>query len=198
MKISILVGTLLLAGAAQAATFEYTGALADPNQIFEVIFTVTQANTTITAQTFGWHEGDFDPVLWLFSSTMQQITKNDDACNGQGCSPVNRDSLINATLGPGTYTLVLTTFDQHWWVYGTPGTPPYVTTTGWSYMGDFSGLPPNYDLVLTTGSAIAAPNTQLVFPPHDNAPEPSSALLIAAGGALLAWGSKRRRAVIRR
>ena len=194
MRKTLLFGGALLfcTALAHATSLEYTGAFADPNQIFEIQFTVTQT-TTITAQTFGWHQGNFDPVLWLFSSTFQQITKNDDACNGQnlpaGCgTTVNRDSLITATIPPGSYTIVMTTFDQHWWVFGTPGTPSFVKNTGWSYMGDFGGLPHNYDLVFTTSTSIGTPATQLAFPPRDDtAPEPGTAFLLAAGGASLAW-----------
>jgi hypothetical protein len=193
-KTLLLTAALLLCSACgHAASLEYTGTFTDPNQLFQVQFTLTQT-TTVTAETFSWRQGNFDPVVWLFTSTFQQITKNDDICNGQGCSPVNRDSMISATIGPGTYVLAMTTFDQHWWVYGAQGTPSYVKNTGWSYMGDFSGLPRNYDLVFTTSTTIATPTTGLIFPPRDDtAPEPGTMLLLAAGGALLAWRRFKKR-----
>jgi hypothetical protein len=186
-KLPFAAALVFCVASGHATSLEYTGTFADPNQLFEVQFTVTQT-TTVTAQTFSWRQGNFDPVLWLFTSTFQQITKDDDICNGQGCSPVNRDSMITATIGPGTYILAMTTFDQHWWVYGAPGTPSYVKNTGWSYMGDFSGLPQNYDLVFTTNTTIGTPTTGLIFPPRDDsAPEPGTAFLLAAGGVFLFW-----------
>src|SRR5208283_478955 len=93
-KALTLIG--LLASACYAQTFNYSGSLSSPNQVFELSFTLT-APTNVTIATTSWAAGNFDPVMWLFDASLNQVAKNDDACNGQGCSPIDRDSLIQIT-----------------------------------------------------------------------------------------------------
>src|SRR5437870_4907659 len=76
------------ARAATAGTLTYTGSLADPNQILQIIFTVA-STSDVSIQTTSWKAGNFDTVLWLFDAAGNQVTKNDDSCNGVGCSPVD-------------------------------------------------------------------------------------------------------------
>ena len=158
-------------GFATAASLTFDGTLSDPNQIVQIIFTL-DSTSSVTIQTTSWKAGNFDPVLWLFDSAGNQVTKDDDTCNGVGCSPINRDSFVQvAALGPGTYTAFLSTWDQHFWRAIAAGNPPGVVVTGWSYLGGFWGLPPNYSLTLMTSANINPPYVQVIFPPSNNGPD---------------------------
>src|SRR5437868_5034995 len=83
----ILVALFTFSYAADGQTYSYSGKLSSPNQIFQIWFTLP-GSSNVTVQTTSWKAGNFDPVVWLFDSNGSQISKNDDACNGQGCSPV--------------------------------------------------------------------------------------------------------------
>ena len=180
---SAMLAMALLSGAAQLAgqTFNYSGSLADPNKVFQIVFTLNSpANVTI--KTTSWQAGNFDPVVWLFDADTNQIQKNDDSCNGVGCSPISRDSLIQVqSLAAGTYTVYLSAYDQHFWRAGAAGNPPGVLVTGWSYQGDFAGLPSNYAMTLTTSVNIATPYTALIFPPSDVGPAAPTLISPAKG-----------------
>ena len=176
--IALLSGCCLAIG----QTFNYSGSLSNANQVFQIWFTLP-SSANVTLQTTSWNAGNFDPVVWLFDANGNQVAKNDDACNGQGCSPVSRDSLVQITsLEPGTYTAIVSAYDQHFWRAGAAGNPPGVVVTGWSYQGDFGGLPPNYAATLTTSVNISTPFTQTIFPPSDTGPA-SPALISPANGA---------------
>ncbi len=178
-RVLTLIG--LLAGVCHAQTFNYSGSLSSPNQVFELSFTLT-APTNVTIETTSWAAGNFDPVMWLFDSTGTQVEKDDDACNGQGCSPIDRDSLIQITgLAAGTYTAIVSAYDQHYWRAGAAGNPAGVLVSGWSYNGDFANLPPNYAVVFTTSLPIATPVTQTLFPPSDIGPDAPALISPATG-----------------
>ena len=165
--VSAFLGVFASATAATAGTLTYTGSLADPNQILQIIFTVG-STSDVAIQTTSWKTGNFDTVLWLFDAAGNQVTKNDDSCNGVGCSPVDRDSLVHVSaLPPGTYTAILSAWDQHFW----RASPPTISVTGWSYAGGFFGLLPNYSVTMTTSTNIGTPFTQVIFPPSNVGPD---------------------------
>ena len=94
-KHGLLSAIVLLSGSGfvSAQTFNYAGTLSSPNQLFQIWFTLP-SSANVTIKTTSWAAGNFDPVAWLYDANLNQIAKNDDSCNGQGCSPVSRDSLI--------------------------------------------------------------------------------------------------------
>jgi hypothetical protein len=173
-----------------ASTINYTGALPDQNTLFEVKYTLT-TTSTVTISTSGVPTGDFFPVLWLFNSTdTTQLDKNDPA--------VFLNALITEiNQGPGTYDVILTTFDQHYCKGNTVCNGVVYGNTGWSYNGNFFGRSPNFNLTIASDAPLmdnahfSNPNPTQAFP-GTNAPEPGSVGLILAGGAIIGWLRFRR------
>jgi Bacterial pre-peptidase C-terminal domain/PEP-CTERM motif len=192
-KFGFLAVTAFLAGSASlmASTISFSGTLPNPNALFEVQFTLGTASD-LTLQTSSWAAGNFDPVLWLFDSTgATQLAKNDDT------SVSNKDSTISLTgFAAGTYLAVVSSFDQHWCVANTVCNGTVYGNTGWSYNGNFFGRGTGYALSIaataantpTTNSSGVITNAPQAFA----TPEPASAGLLIAGGAVLGWLRFRR------
>lgn len=110
------------AGLASAASYSFTGTLATDDQLQEFTFTLANTNV-ITAVTYGYAggtnqagtlipEGGFDPALAIFDSSGNLLALNDDesTCSqvpGDSMTGACLDSYLSESLGPGTYTLVL-------------------------------------------------------------------------------------------
>jgi hypothetical protein len=123
--------TLLLSAVAisslPAANFAFTGLFLNDSDSRSFTFT-TSGGTTIRTLSYGGgtnisgnivSAGGFDPLLNIFDSLGNQVGSFDDSGGGnpclggitdgtQGCL----DSYFNGPLGAGTYTLVLTQFDN--------------------------------------------------------------------------------------
>ena len=192
-KFGFLAVTAFFAGSASlmASTISFSGTLPNPNALFEVQFTLSTASN-LTLLTSSWAAGNFDPVLWLFDSTgTTQLAKNDDTGVG------NNDSTISLpSFAAGTYLAVVTSFDQHWCVANTICNGTVYGNTGWSYNGNFFGRGTGYALSITA-TAANTPTTnssEVITNPTEvfATPEPASAGLLIAGGAVLGWLRFRR------
>jgi hypothetical protein len=164
---------------ASAASISFQGALAlsagDANDTFAYSFVVS-ASSMVTIQSYGHGgsgnalggtnlagtiipAGGFDPYLSLFNgsgATATFLASNDDgscppgALSGGFC----RDSSLSLTLGPGTYTLVVTAFDNM----------SLAENLGSGTLGDgFTGLG-NYDPSRTNNYAVDISGIDVVSP----------------------------------
>jgi hypothetical protein len=128
---SVLRGLLLSAVAVSAlpadANFSFTGLFRNDSDSQFFTFTTT-GGTTIRTLSYGGglnisgslvSAGGFDPLLNIFDSQGAQVGAFDDSAGGSPClGGIARgtngclDSYFNGSLSAGTYTLVLTQFDN--------------------------------------------------------------------------------------
>jgi hypothetical protein len=109
----------------------------------------------------------------------------------------NNDSTILLTsFAAGTYLAVVTSFDQHWCPANLPCNGTTYGNTGWSYNGNFIGRGTGYALSINaTAACTPVTNSSGVITNATKAfatPEPASAGLLIAGGAVLGWLRFRR------
>jgi hypothetical protein len=113
--------------AVTAANFSFTGAFSASDDAQYFTFS-TSGGTTIRTLSYGGGTnvgellvpaGGFDPLLNIFDQTGAQVGAFDNSATGGGCAPGITpgtdgclDSYFNGPLSPGTYTLVLTQFDN--------------------------------------------------------------------------------------
>jgi hypothetical protein len=189
-----------LAGGAQADAFTLSGNFSSDDQV--ALFTVTLDSAgTMLARSLGYAggvdtlgvshaAGGFDTMLFLFNAAGVLVAQSDDGVNvpADPATGLAADAAFSIALGAGSYTLVLTQYDN--FPLGNLG-------TGFSQAG--SG---NFTPTLSSGctatafcdwSGAARTSAWVLAVEGVSAvPEPASALTLLAGGlALLAW---RRRA----
>lgn len=105
---ALVAASLWLAPAAQAAVVSLSGQLAAHNAQVRVAFSTTGAGT-VSLITSGWDHGvNFDPMLTLFDASGQRVDSNDDDALSPFDPLGNYDARIDATLGAGSWLLVLT------------------------------------------------------------------------------------------
>jgi hypothetical protein len=199
-RFGLLAVTALLAGSAStlmATTITYTGTFPNPNALFEVQFSIAATSTVniFTNGTPGTNE--IFPVLWLFNSTdTTQLDKNDPAA-------LQNASMTETNLAAGIYDVILSTFDQHYCKANTNCNGVFYNNTGWSYNGSFFGGSQNFSVTIQSASTFTD-NTSgcetnsngCINPSPTQAlatPEPATAGLLLAGGAILGWFRFRRR-----
>jgi hypothetical protein len=123
--LSSVLLAVLASSTAIAADVSLTGSFTRDDNIQLVALTLTSPST-VTLRTWSYAggtnaagatipEGGFDPYLALFNSTGLLIADNDDGA-GVPTSPVTGeafDALIRQDLGPGSYILALTQYDNY-------------------------------------------------------------------------------------
>ncbi len=119
-------GLLLTAGAAQAATFSFTGALSEDDEVQFFDFSVDIASDVVlrtwsyaggvNAEGVTIAAGGFDPILAVFAVDGMQIGDNDDGFSSQvNADPVTGsfyDTFLEISLDPGTYSVGVSQFDN--------------------------------------------------------------------------------------
>ena len=193
--LTLLAGTSSIFG----TPIVFNGSLPNPNALFEVSYTIPVGTTaTVTISTSGVPTGDFFPVLWLFNSTdTVQLDKDDP--------PVLQDAtMTEVNQGAGTYDVILGTFDQHYCKANTVCNGVIYGNTGWSYNGSFFGRSTDFTLTISSAGdpindstgCVANPNACINSHPNQAyaaTPEPATAGMLLAGGAVLGWLKFRRR-----
>ena len=186
--------------AAQAASVPYTGTFTRDVDRFRLPFTLLSASQ-ISAVSTSWAGGGFAPVFTLFGGPggLQQEVGSAHTC-GPGSGGVDPatgfcwDALFGATLGAGSYTLVLTQDDN---LAIGPGLADGFTQDGNAdYTAvNYLGLPPGSGKTcINVDTSQRSCNWAFTFSVTPNAasvPEPSALLL--AGLALLMFRSTRPR-----
>lgn len=208
VAITALLG---LASTAHAAPIGYSGTFAEDDDHFEVFFAVASAGQ-VSIQTWSYAggltplgtvvpAGGFAPVLSLFdpSDALLALDTGGTApggCGPRGIDPVTGfclDAFLSLMLGPGTYHLVLTQYDN------TPFGPTYAD--GFLHDGEgnftgptFTGLPGSFiDPGLNQRTSAFALSLTV---PTDNpvpVPEPGTLVMLASGSILSALRRRRAR-----
>lgn len=103
-----LVAATCAMAPAHAAVISLAGDLATHNAQVRVAFS-TSAPGTVSLRTSSWDYGvNFDPMLTLFDASGQLVDSNDDDALSAFDPQGNYDARIDATLGAGSWLLVLT------------------------------------------------------------------------------------------
>jgi hypothetical protein len=189
---TLLAASLLFAGSALATDYDFSGHLRYHNDVLSYSFTTTGA-TTVTLFTSSWDEGNFDPMLGLWSSNGNLLTWQDDGhnvgstfSNGISYTHGNWDTYYSYALAAGTYNVTLSTY------YNAPVGSNL--SAGFSYdnqtpiaIPDWSqpanGVRGDYYAFHVLGVETANNNNPV--------PEPSTLILLGAG--LLGLGFARKR-----
>jgi hypothetical protein len=184
-----------------AATTLFQGVFGSDDQV--ALFNITANSTeTITIQTYSYAggtvnstsipAGGFAPIAFLFDNLGDVLTLNTGDSSQVAQDPItgNYDDLyFQDTLGPGIYTLALAVYDNTpadtsvadgFVEDGDPGFTCQLAGTS----GNFCDLTTALGTSRTGNYAIAIGGADLVT--QLGVPEPSSMLLLLAGGALAA------------
>lgn len=117
---------IALAPPAAATDFSFVGTLANDDEVLFFNFSVG-ALSLVTLRTYSYAggvnaagaviaRGGFDPILSLYNSAGGQIGDNDDGTISQvatdSVSGKAYDTFFTKSLGPGSYTVVITEFDN--------------------------------------------------------------------------------------
>jgi hypothetical protein len=196
----LLAVATLLAGSASslmATTITYSGTFPNPNALFEVQFSIA-ATSTVSIFTNGTpHTDEIFPVLWLFNSTDTiQLDKNDPPS-------LQNASMTETNLAAGIYDVILSASDQHYCKANTVCNGVVYGNTGWSYNGSFFGGSQNFSVTIQSANTFTDSfgcsdnNAACIHPNPTQAfvanPEPATAGLLLAGGAVMGWFKFRRR-----
>jgi hypothetical protein len=127
--LAFLIGACLLAGLgskADAASLSFSGSFKNDNDV-ELLNFVVGASSNLIIRSYGYaggtnaagttfSAGGFDPIITLFDGSNSLIAQNDDDGTGTvGVDPItgkHYDSYIQASVGPGSYTVALTQYDN--------------------------------------------------------------------------------------
>lgn len=123
---ALALGATMWSGAVSAADFGFTGSFSHPNDRLHCTFSI-EDDADVVLRTYGYaggtlpdstviHRGGFDPQLVLFGSDGAYIDDNDDGDDTEvGTDPDtgnNYDSYLEQSLTPGSYTLVMTAYNN--------------------------------------------------------------------------------------
>ena len=201
--------TVLTALPANAASFSFTGSF-DADDDLQLFSFTLDAGATVTLTTLSYAggvnaagdtiaPGGFDPILSLFDSGGLLIDSNDDGLPPDvavdGVTGQAYDSFLQLVLGPGSYILALTQFENR--VIGgdlangfdKTGDPAFTSSFGCSN-GRFCDSSPANRSSAWAVDIRDVDRSNLGMAPI---PEPASIVLLGIGLVLAAGGLRKRR-----
>ncbi len=177
-----------------ATDYDFFGTMDYHNDVLQFNFGVSTSGTR-TFFSSSWDEGNFDPMLGLWSSSGDLINFQDDGgnagstlSNGVFYTHGEWDSYYNVFLEPGNYILTLTTYnnfnvgDTLSQGFQLDGEDP-IFVTEWEQPAN--GLRNN-------SWAFHILNVDEATGPGPSVPEPGTALLLGAGILGMLYSSRRR------
>lgn len=116
--LSILASSLLLAGSAKAADFDFSGTFTKDNDVVSILFNLSGPSTA-TFFTSSWVAGGFDPIVTIWDSSGLKVFEQDDG-NNTGSTFSNSvsynhgdwDSHFFLNLAVGSYRATITQFSN--------------------------------------------------------------------------------------
>ncbi len=180
-------GMILLFSSIASADISYTGTFTTDDQMFETTFSLAAA-TGITVRTWSFaggtdaagdviSAGGFAPVVSVFDSSGSLLQWDDGGTARNNCGPRNidpvsgfcLDAYINGLYNPGTYTVVLTEYDN------LPNGPTLANGFSEEGNGNFTGGP----FFLNAGSGYQRNGNWELDVPGTPVPEPAQAAPLA-------------------
>jgi hypothetical protein len=190
----ILVAALAVAStAASAATFHFTGNIANHNDVIQTTFTLDAAATNVRVWTDSFQNAtNFDPITALWNATTGElISQNDDNPNVNPGTQTYWDSGFNiASLDAGTYYFTVATYNNFangsniadGFLYDNQAP---IALSNWCQ-------PANHCNMGTYWSVWLDGVSSAVNPDNNQVPEPATLGLAALGLAGLALSRKRK------
>jgi hypothetical protein len=183
----------------------FQGTFATDNQV--ALFTITaDTSETITIETYSYAggtvnatsipAGGFAPTSFLFDNAGNVLTLTNGSCGQVGRDPTTGncdDIFFQDTLGPGTFTLALAVDDNN--PVDTSLADGFVQDANPGFTCQEAGTSGSFCDLTTALGASRTGNYAISISGADsvvNLPEPSSMLLLLAGGALAAMLRRQR------
>lgn len=180
---------MLLATGAQAAQFDFSGNIANHNDVIQISFSLASDATNVKVWTDSYLNGvNFDPITAVWSQTTSGwslVGQNDDNPNIVPGLTRYDSGLAFSSLAAGNYLFTIATFNN--WAKGTTLAQGFtfdsqtpIPLAVWDQPASHTNMGTHYSVHLS-GVDVAAP-----------VPEPETYAMLLAGLGVLGWARRRQ------
>jgi len=198
LPVALAVSTLFAVGSVNAASFDFSGNIANHNDVIQINFSLASAATNVAVWTDSFMNAvNFDPItsVWAQSgSDYSLVGQNDDNASIAAGQTYYDSGLTFASLAAGNYLFTIGTY-ANWaagsllsqgFAYG--GQTP-IPLSSWCQPASHCGMGTYYNVHLS-GVDSAQNNTE--GPPVSVVPEPQTYAMLLAGLGFIGFMARRR------
>jgi hypothetical protein len=193
LSVAVAVSALFAAGTVNAANFDFSGNIANHNDVIEISFSLASAATNVNVWTDSYLSGvNFDPItaVWVQSGLGYNLVgQNDDRSNIAPGQTIYDSGLTFANLAAGNYMFTIAAYNN--WAAGSTLAQGFVfdaqtpiSLSTWCQPASHCGMGTYYNVHLS--GVDSAVNQSAV-------PEPETYAMLMLGLGLLGFTARRKK-----